>query len=91
MYTWTGSIYKLFASLRFFCQPKDKIEADFADVLTEFLNLNGSFNIDSKPLPEGNAFFFCERGSKYAAPTHPTVPFSLPPLLRQLAKQLGIP
>lgn len=62
MYTWTGSIYKLFASLRFFCQPKDKIEADFADVLTEFLNLNGSFNIDSKPLPEGNAFFFFVRG-----------------------------
>lgn len=57
MYTWTGSIDKLFASLRFFCQPKDKIEADFADVLTEFLNLSGSFNIDSKPLPEGNAFF----------------------------------
>lgn len=56
MYTWTGSICKLLASLRFFCQPKDKIEADFADTLKEFPELSGSFNIRSKSLPEGKCF-----------------------------------
>lgn len=85
MYTWTGSIFKLFASLRFFCHPKDKIEAGLADVLTEFPELSGSFNTHSKPLPEGNAFFY-ERESKYTPPTHPAVPFSFPPLLRQFGK-----
>lgn len=84
-YLLTGSIYKLFGSLRFSWQPKDKIETSFADVLTEFPDLSGSFNIHRKHLPEDNAFFY-ERGSKYTAPTPPAVPFTLPPLLRLFGK-----